>query len=219
MSDEQKIQGMGPLKQPDSIKLPKLKFELPTFQPIFNFNKPVETPQETKKKSISQELHDSWTKVFPRLSQEFFDELTAMAERINCKPEDLAAIMFKESRFDPAAKGAGVYGLIQMNATALKVAIAHANKNGHKLKNVTISEYHKMPREQQIKYSEAYIQFRIDEKKLTGKKLSGGQLWTLIKRPASINNKKFINKLQKIIDNAKNIPLNYDTPYSLKHSN
>ena len=73
-----------------------------------------------------------------------------------------------------------------------------------------------MPREQQIKYSEAYIQFRIDEKKLTGKKLSGGQLWTLIKRPASINNKKFINKLQKIIDNAKNIPLNYDTPYSIK---
>ena len=207
MSDEQKIQGMGPLKQPDSIKLPKLKFELPTFQPIFNFNKPVETPQETKKK------------VFPRLSQEFFDELTAMAERINCKPEDLAAIMFKESRFDPAAKGAGVYGLIQMDATALKVAIAHANKNGHKLKNVTISEYHKMPREQQIKYSEAYIQFRIDEKKLTGKKLSGGQLWTLIKRPSNINNKKFINKLQRIIDNTKNLPLKYETPYSLKHSN
>lgn len=164
MSDEQKIQGMGPLKQPDSIKLPKLKFELPTFQPIFNFNKPVETPQETKKKSISQELHDSWTKVFPRLSQEFFDELTAMAERINCKPEDLAAIMFKESRFDPAAKGAGVYGLIQMDATALKVAIAHANKNGHKLKNVTISEYHKMPREQQIKYSEAYIHLELMKK-------------------------------------------------------
>lgn len=175
--------------------------------------------KKQKKKSISQELHDSWTKVFPRLSQEFFDELTAMAERINCKPEDLAAIMFKESRFDPAAKGAGVYGLIQMDATALKVAIAHANKNGHKLKNVTISEYHKMPREQQIKYSEAYIQFRIDEKKLTGKKLSGGQLWTLIKRPSNINNKKFINKLQRIIDNTKNLPLKYETPYSLKHSN
>lgn len=219
MSDEQKIQGMGPLKQPDSIKLPKLKFELPTFQPIFNFNKPVETPQETKKKSISQELHDSWTKVFPRLSQEFFDELTAMAERINCKPEDLAAIMFKESRFDPAAKGAGVYGLIQMDSTALKTAIAHANKNGHKLKSVTISEYNKMPREQQIKYSEAYIQFRIDEKNLTGKKLSGGQLWTLIKRPSNIHNKKFINKLQRIIDNTKNLPLKYETPYSLKHSN
>lgn len=216
MSDEKNIQGIGPLR-PNSIKLPEFNLKPPTFKPIFDFKKPIETPVESNKKSISQELHDNWTKVFPRLSQEFFDELTAMAERINCNPEDLAAIMFKESRFDPAAKGAGVYGLIQMNPTALKEAIAHAHKNGHKLKDIKIEEYKKLPREKQIKYSEAYVQFRIDEKNLTGKKLSGGQLWTLIKRPASINNKKFVNKLQKIIDNAKNLPLHYDTPYSIKH--
>ncbi len=218
MSNEKNIQGIGPLR-PDSIKLPELKFELPKFNPIFNFKKPAEPIEPKKEKNISKELHDSWTKVLPRLSQEFFDELTAVSERLNCNPEDLAAIIFKESRFDPAAKGAGVYGLIQMDATALKTAIAHANKNGHKLKSVTISEYNKMPREQQIKYSEAYIQFRIDEKNLTGKKLSGGQLWTLIKRPSNIHNKKFINKLQRIIDNTKNLPLKYETPYSLKHSN
>lgn len=218
MSNEKNIQGIGPLR-PDSIKLPELKFELPKFNPIFNFKKPAEPIEPKKEKSISKELHDSWTKVLPRLSQEFFDELTAVSERLNCNPEDLAAIIFKESRFDPAAKGAGVYGLIQMDSTALKTAIAHANKNGHKLKSVTISEYNKMPREQQIKYSEAYIQFRIDEKNLTGKKLSGGQLWTLIKRPSNIHNKKFINKLQRIIDNTKNLPLKYETPYSLKHSN
>lgn len=218
MSNEKNIQGIGPLR-PDSIKLPELKFELPKFNPIFNFKKPAEPIEPKKEKNISKELHDSWTKVLPRLSQEFFDELTAVSERLNCNPEDLAAIIFKESRFDPAAKGAGVYGLIQMDSTALKTAIAHANKNGHKLKSVTISEYNKMPREQQIKYSEAYIQFRIDEKNLTGKKLSGGQLWTLIKRPSNIHNKKFINKLQRIIDNTKNLPLKYETPYSLKHSN
>lgn len=218
MSNDKNIQGIGPLR-PDSIKLPELKFELPKFNPIFNFKKPAEPIEPKKEKNISKELHDSWTKVLPRLSQEFFDELTAVSERLNCNPEDLAAIIFKESRFDPAAKGAGVYGLIQMDATALKTAIAHANKNGHKLKSVTISEYNKMPREQQIKYSEAYIQFRIDEKNLTGKKLSGGQLWTLIKRPSNIHNKKFINKLQRIIDNTKNLPLKYETPYSLKHSN
>ncbi len=218
MSNEKNIQGIGPLR-PDSIKLPELKFELPKFNPIFNFKKPAEPIEPKKEKNISKELHDSWTKVLPRLSQEFFDELTAVSERLNCNPEDLAAIIFKESRFDPAAKGASVYGLIQMDATALKTAIAHANKNGHKLKSVTISEYNKMPREQQIKYSEAYIQFRIDEKNLTGKKLSGGQLWTLIKRPSNIHNKKFINKLQRIIDNTKNLPLKYETPYSLKHSN
>ena len=215
MSDEKNIQGIGPLR-PNQIKLPELNLKPPTFKPLFDFKKPIETILETDKKSISQELHDSWTKVFPNLSQEFFDELTAMAERINCNPEDLAAIMFKESRFDPKAKGANVHGLIQMNPIALKEAIAHAHKNGHKIKKITMEEYIKLPREKQIKYSEAYVQFRIDEKKLTGKKLSGGQVWTLIKRPASINNKKFVNKLQKIIDNAKNIPLNYDTPYSIK---
>lgn len=218
MSNDNNIKGIGPLR-PNSIKLPELKYELPMFKSVFNFKKPAESIETKNEKSISKELHDNWTKVFPRLSQEFFDELTAVSERLNCNPEDLAAIIFKESRFDPAAKGAGVYGLIQMDAAALKTAINHANKNGHKLKNVTITEYYNMPREQQIKYSEAYIQFRIDEKKLTGKKLSGGQLWTLIKRPSNINNKKFINKLQRIIDNTKNLPLKYETPYSLKRSN
>ena len=36
MSNEKNIQGIGPLR-PDSIKLPELKFELPKFNPIFNY--------------------------------------------------------------------------------------------------------------------------------------------------------------------------------------
>ena len=79
-----------------------------------------------------------------------------------------------------------------------------------------MEKYINLPREEQLKYAEAYLQFRIDEKKLTGKKLSGGELWTLIKSPAKINNKNFVKKIQTKIDNLKLIPLKYETPYSLK---
>lgn len=219
MSDEKNIQGIGPLR-PNQIKLPELNLKPPTFKPLFDFKKPIETILETDKNSISQELHDSWTKVFPNLSQEFFDEITAMSKRLNCNPEDLAALMFNESRFNPKADGGKYHGLIQMDNTALKTVTAYAfktqGKNCKLDKNITMEKYINLPREEQLKYAEAYLQFRIDEKKLTGKKLSGGELWTLIKSPAKINNKNFVKKIQTKIDNLKLIPLKYETPYSLK---
>ena len=208
MSNENNIHGIGPFI-PKSNKLPEFKLEIPQFKPIFefkkqpipiieNFNKieKTEKPDQIDSdnqidqigqidKDISKELHDSWTKVFPELSQEFFDELTDIAEEIKCNPEDLAAIIFRESRFDPKASGSGVYGLIQMDQNALNNAIKYGN-----LKKISMSAYKNLPREKQLKYAKAYIQFRIDEKKLTGKKLNGGQVWTLIKRPSAINNNR-----------------------------
>ena len=219
MSNDKNIQGIGPLR-PDSIKFPELKYELPMFRPIFNFKKPAEPIEAKQEKNISKELHDSWTNVVHNLSQEFFDEITAMSKRLNCNPEDLAALMFNESRFNPKADGGKYHGLIQMDNTALKTVTAYAfktqGKNCKLDKNITMEKYINLPREEQLKYAEAYLQFRIDEKKLTGKKLSGGQLWTLIKSPARINNKNFVKKIQTKIDNLKLIPLKYETPYSLK---
>lgn len=219
MNNDNNIQGIGVLR-PDAIKFSKLNFELPAFKPVFEFNKPSEPVK--KEKNISKELHDSWSKVVPKLSQEFFDKLTAMSQRLNCNPEDLAAIIFNESKFNPKAKGGKYHGLIQMDNTALKTVTAYAFKtqgeNCKLDKNITMAKYTKLSREEQLKYAEAYLKFRIDEKKLTGKKLSGGQLWTLIKRPASIKDKNFVKKIQQRIDSTKKIPLKYETPYSLKHA-
>lgn len=48
-----------------------------------------------------------------------------MSKRLNCNPEDLAALMFRESRFDPKANGGNYYGLIQMDEASLNAAVQH----------------------------------------------------------------------------------------------
>lgn len=216
MSNDNNINGISPL-QTDSIKIPRLNFEVPTFKPIFEFKK---EPEPVKEKSVSQQLYESWSNVVPDLSQEFFDKITEISKELKCKPEDFAALMFNESRFNPRADGGKYHGLIQMDITALKTVTKYAfdsqGENCKLDKNITMEKYINLPREEQLKYAEAYLKFRIDEKHLNGKKLSGGQLWTLIKRPAGINDKKFVKKIQHQIDSIKKIPLRYETPYSLR---
>ncbi len=218
MSNEGKITGLGNPKPPEAFGI---KFELPVFRPKINVFKELKKIEKPVEKNISQELHDSWSNVIPNLSQQFFNEITEISRRLNCNPEDFAALMFNESRFNPRADGGKYHGLIQMDETALKASTKHAfetMKENCKLdKNITMQKYINLSREEQLKYAEAYLQFRIDEKHLNGKKLTGGQLWTLIKRPASINNKKFVAKVQHQIDSIKQIPLKYETPYSIKH--
>ena len=216
MSNEGKITGIGNPKPPEAYGI---KFELPVFRPKTDiFNKELKIKE---KRNPSKELHDFWSNVVPHLSQKFFDEITEISKRINCNPEDFAALMFGESSFNPKANGGKYHGLIQMDNIALKNAVDHAfkkDKENCKLdKNITMEKYINLSREEQLKYAEAYLQFRIDEYHLNGKKLTGGQLWTLIKRPASINSKKFVKKIQKEIDSIKQIPLKYETPYSIKH--
>lgn len=161
-------------------------------------------------KTKGEELHEKWTQMCPKVSEEFFEKVTEMADRLNFSPEDLCAIMFQESGFKPnahgknAKTGADYYGLIQMDATAFKTVTAFARETeGKDCKldpNMTFAKYAKLPREKQLLYSEAYLKFRINEKGLTGQKLSGGQLWTLINSPANIKNSAFIAKNQAKID-------------------
>ncbi len=187
----------------------------------FTFFEP--SKKETTKdyyQTKGEELHNKWTKMCPKISLEFFEEITAMAERLNFDSDDLCAIMFRESGFKPNAHGknskTGVdyYGLIQMDKTSFTTVVAHALKTeGKDCKldpNMTYEKYAKLPREKQLKYSEAYIKFRIDEKGLTGKKLTGGQLWTLINSPKNINNPKFVTRNQARIDKVHKLLTKYD---------
>lgn len=190
--------------------------DLKTCFNFFNPVKPAPNPVQTK----GEELQSKWTKICPNISQEFFEKVTEIAERLNFNPEDLCAIMFRESGFKPNAHGknpkTGVdyYGLIQMDKSAFKAAVAHARttegKNCKLDPNMTYEKYAKLPREKQLKYSEAYIKFRIDEKGLTGKKLTGGQLWTLINSPKKINNPKFVTRNQARIDKIQKLLTKYD---------
>lgn len=173
-------------------------------------------PARNKKQSssVAQRLHSDWQTVMkveskakqsrfkcdPNISFNFFNEVTKVAKNINCNPEDLAAIIYKESHFDPKAKSSsGKYvGLIQMDKMTFD-SLAIRNKCSY-------NDYCTLPREKQLKYTEAYLKFRINEKGLKGKRLSGGQIYTLIRRPAEIHNRGVVNKHQKSVDDAKKIP-------------
>lgn len=182
------------------------------YQPLgFQFFKiPNRNAEQTPQKTKGDELHEKWTKIYPKISEEFFEKVADMADRLNCSPEDLCAIMYQESGFQPnahgknAKTGADYYGLIQMDATAFKTVVAYARKTeGKDCKldpNMTYAKYAKLPREKQLLYSEAYLKFRINEKGLNGQRLTGGQVWTLINSPANINNPSFVDRNQKRID-------------------
>jgi hypothetical protein len=186
----------------------------PTEYKFFDYNnkpkkeEPVESPYKT--------LHDKWVKVLeeesktknplfksdPNISQEFFDKLADIAKRLNINPEDLASVIFLESHFDPQARNNTnkYHGLIQMDRDTTFKSI---------FPNENFEKYKKLSREKQLEFVEKYLQFRIDEKHLTGQKISGGQLRTLIKSPAKINNPTFVNKQQDIIDSIKQKPAKY----------
>ena len=222
MSDDKKINWRPPMIAPQENFLEKLKLD---FRKPFNtdwMNKSLWDQQPKKNTNNNLEdasaqaikLHEDWRSVLkaeakvkqnrfkpdPNISLKFFKELEAAAKRLNCNSEDLAAVIYAESHFDPQIKNStGKYaGLIQMDKVSFD-SLKVDNK-------CTYREYCKLPREKQLKYVEAYLQLRIKEKGLTGKKLSGGQLWTLIKHPRSINNPVYVRNVQKKLNQLKRTP-------------
>lgn len=225
MSDDKNINWRPPMKAPQidyskMIKLDLDKIAHPEWMKSSLWEH-TSKPSKNKSKSSSntpsyeaQKLHSKWKivmeeeakvkqnriKIDTNISVKFFDEITNIAKRINCSPEDLTAIIYRESHFDPQVKSSsGNYsGLIQMDKTSF---------DSLKVKNkCTYAEYCKLPREKQLKYTEAYLKFRIDEKGLTGKKLSGGQIYTLIHRPKDIDKPSAVKIHQRHVDEAKKVP-------------
>lgn len=170
--------------------------------------------KQTQNSQTGAKLHSEWQPVLkagakekqknfksdPNISLKFFNGVASAAKNLNCKSEDLAAAMFLESHFDPKAKNGGATGLIQMDKESFD-SIPN--------RKCTYTQYCKLPREKQLQYAEKYLQMRIDEKGLTGKHLTGGQLYTLIRRPESITKKSDVEKYQRLIDKIKKVPLRY----------
>ncbi len=217
-----KINGIFP-QDTVKITLPEINYEIPKFESLFMFNKPL--IEEPPKPTRAQELHEKWTNVPKQsgLSQEFFDEIEAISKRLKCDPEDLAALIFGESQFKPNLVSAdGKYkGLIQMTNSSLSNSIKYSIKkygeNSSVDKNMTMEKYLKLPREKQLVYAEAYLDMLKDLSGLKDKKIDGGQLWAMIKSPKNVNNKKFRDKLTHTLDSLKKVPLKYETPFSLKN--
>lgn len=166
--------------------------------------------QTTKPRTTAERLHSDWQTVLevgaktkhegfkcdPNISKTFFNSVTDTAKRLNCNPDDLAAIMFIESHFDPKAKKGNYTGLIQIDKMSFD-SIPDTK--------CSYSQYCKLPREKQLKYVEKYLKMRIDEQGLKGF-LSGGQLYTLVRRPKAVHTRSEVKKYQKLVTDARKVP-------------
>lgn len=206
MSNE-KINGIS--NKPVNIKFFDWKNPQKFETPFKMFNYRAETKKEEEKAPTPAEnLFSKWNnviqeaiKINPKtkpITQEFFDELFNMAKRLNCSAEDLAAIMYNESRFDPQAKNeTGKYaGLIQMDKTTFNEIFKNSK--------TTYAQYCKLSAVKQLKFAEGYIAYRIKERKLSGKKLSGAQVYALIHRPADVNKQSELNNRNKVLKAVNN---------------
>lgn len=176
------------------------------------------------KKTKAQELYDNWSNVDSCFTPEFFDKIVEISKRVKCDPEDLIGLMYNESRLKPTSvsKDGKYHGLIQFNSTSLKACVKNALDKKLDIQgldpNITVSKLDKLSREEQLPYVEAYLMLFKDYCGLKGKKVSGGELWGMIKSPAQTKakNKKFLQHLQDSINSAKLVPLKYETPFYLR---
>ena len=186
--------------------------ETPTFMLYDRQNaSKIDTEQKNYSKKVLK-LHSGWARVMeeeaknhapffepdPNISKDFFNQIEIIAKNLNTSAEDLAAIIYLESHFDPKVNNpSGKYrGLIQIDKKTFD--------NICKSSDITYEQYCKLPREKQLKYTGIYLQYRIKEAGLKGK-VSGAQIYALIHRPIDINKQSELQERQNKINNAKKI--------------
>jgi len=152
------------------------------------------------------------TKV-PDVSKEFVAGVIQIAKDLNCKAEDLTTLIYIESHFDPSQKNGSFHGLVQMNENALNSAKEYAKDNPKMCKGVDLNKsfesFCKQSREEQLPYVKAYL-LKMKEMyvKSPAKKLSGGELYTLVLAPSNFNEKYVIAKDSSNYKGNSNLDVN-----------
>lgn len=168
-----------------------------------NFDKAIQKalnikPEQPKEKQSSNELANAVRKAVPDLSDKFIAQIEEMAAKLKCDPLDVAALLFKESRFDPSQGHGSFKGIGQMNSQSLKAAINYIKKHPQEADgidpNMTIEKFSTLSREEQMPYVKNYT-LSIKETYLgKDKKVSGADLYALFYTPAYAKNYTLTSK-------------------------
>lgn len=131
-------------------------------------------------------------RVVPDVSDEFIYQILDTAEKVKCSPEDLTALLYKESQFQPHVKNGNFGGLGQMNKNSLHLSINHAKKDETAKDGINaqimIEKFLALPREKQMPYVRNYIlAMKNIYMRKHNKKLTGGELYGLFYTPGRIN--------------------------------
>ncbi len=123
----------------------------------------------------SKELKEKWEGKKPNLSDEFYNKVVQIAQRLNCDPNDLMGVMNSESgiKSDAVNKSSNATGLIQfMPKTAKSLG-------------TTTSKLKAMSPEEQLVYVEKYLtQAKSNAGFKSDDKIGAGTLYTLVFLPA-----------------------------------
>lgn len=132
--------------------------------------------------------------VLPESSNNFIKQIVEASKAINCKPEDLTALLFKESHFDPSARRGSFYGIGQMGQMALDMSIDYAKAHKEFSKNIkssmSLPKFAKLSKEEQLPYVRNFVlSVRETYVEDSTKTLTGGELYALFLTPNNINSK------------------------------
>ena len=188
-----------------------------------NSNSITSVKKEESPKTKDKQLYDVWKNANPKLTPAFFKEVVNISKEVKCDPEDLVALMYGESELNPKKTSGNkkYHGLIQFYEPSLKAAIKDAIKEGRAeglKKDITVEKLKKLSAEQQLPYVKAYLILFKEYCGRGNKKLSGGELWGMIKSPklTKQKNAKFFRRLEKELDNIKKSMLKYETPFHVE---
>ncbi len=140
--------------------------------------------------------------VVPDVKDEFVSEIIKTSEKVNCEAEDLTALLYKESKFEPDVKNGSFAGLGQLGKDAIKLS-----------SEISMEKFLSLSRAEQMPYVRNYILTMKNTymRKHKGK-LTGGELYALFYTPARVN-KPFLTSATDSITKTlyeANKPLDYD---------
>lgn len=135
----------------------------------------------------NKELAKAVKTALPNASDKFISQIEDMAKKLKCDPIDVAALLFKESKFNPKAGNGSFKGIGQMNLNSLKASIKYAVKHPEEAEgidpNMTMAKFVRLSREEQMPYVKNYTLFMKETYLGKNKEMSGGDLYALFYTP------------------------------------
>ncbi len=163
----------------------------------FNFNFNFGSLTQTSSSSSVREGH---CKANAKLDKAFLDKVKQIASRINCDYKDLLGVMHSESGINPQAvnRSSNATGLIQFMPSTAK----SLGTTTEALKNMSAV--------QQLDYVEKFFQRAIKARGMQGKRLTAGDLYTLVFMPAKVHSEVICQAGSKEYNANKGLDTNKD---------
>lgn len=194
---------------------------------IEKHSEPAAAAEQDQSAKEVKKLKDMWSPVAKGVSDKFYEEIVAIAKRVNCDPVYLSIVLYQESKFNPRAKNGSFRGIGQMSHVTLADSLQNVKRKNLDIEvntSMSLNRFAQLSREKQLPYIEAYI---MNAKRIAGmsanEKIESGKLYALFFLPGYADKpvlaSKFNPKTAKYYRSNRPFDMNNDgkiTPAELK---